>query len=111
MIINSMKNRIYFNNDNKAYANISIKKHTIIIELIKVLPEYRNKHLATNLMKDILAYIKQILKDIKRVILSPLPLDTDGLKLNALMKFYQNFGFKQSKYHDIYAPYKMIKTL
>lgn len=105
------KNRIYFNENDKAFANISIKKKVLTLELIKVPNKFRKKHLASKLMKDVLLFIKNNLSDKRKLILNPLPLDSTGLKLDALICFYKNFGFKNSKSHTLSDPYKMIKVL
>ncbi len=97
MSIEIINNRIYFNDNNKAFANIRINESTkyAYIELLKVVPEHRHKHLASSIMIKILSYIKNTA--IKHIELNPLPLDTSGLKLHELIAFYTKLGFKKSR--------------
>lgn len=110
MIIKEEKNRVYFNYDDKSFANISIKEDTVRLELIKTLPQFRKFHIATKLMLQILQYIKEQ-KLYKIIYLNPLPLDRLGLDLEQLIVFYSKFGFKSSPLKDQHCPYLMEKHL
>ncbi|MEA3354734.1 MAG: GNAT family N-acetyltransferase [Campylobacterota bacterium] len=113
MEILKKNNRIYFNDNNKAFANISID-HTnnrVKLELIKVIPDYRNRKIATNLMSNILQYISRNLYDINTIILNPLPLDGNGLSHEKLITFYRKFGFTMLLHGNRNSPYLMLKNL
>ena len=111
MKIISKNNRIYFNDEDKSFINITTnsKTNSAFIDLVKVVPEYRNNKLATNLMNKVLNYIKS--KGFNIVSLNPLPLDQDGLNLNQLIKFYKKFDFLQSAKKDISYPYLMSRII
>lgn len=96
MSIKIINNRIYFNDDNKAFVNARIDSVNsyAYIELLKVVPRHRNKHLASRIMIKVLSYIKN--QAIKRIELNPLPLDSSGLTLPQLIEFYTKLGFKKS---------------
>lgn len=108
MEITQKENRVYFNYDDKAYANISIHKKTIRLELIKTLPKFRKCGYATRLFIEVLKYIRAKFKSYA-LYLNPLPLDPNGLKLQQLINFYKKFGFRQSSKCDKYEPYLMEK--
>lgn len=110
MEIKEENNRIYFNYDDKSYANISIEDNKICLELIKTSPKFRHCGFAKRLLAEILKYIKLRFKSF-RIYLDPLPLDTNGLNINQLISFYNKFGFKESKQRDIHHPYLMVKFL
>lgn len=96
MKIEKRTNKIFFNNQNRAYGNITIENDTATIELIKVLPEFRGKNLAASLLEYIIFYTKKNLRNIRKIELTPLPIDTNGLKINQLVKFYERHGFRKS---------------
>lgn len=104
MGIEIINNRIYFNDDNKAFANalIDVKNNYAYIELLKVVPNHRHKHLASRLMRMLLAYIRNM--SINQIELNPVPLDTTGLKLNELICFYSKLGFVKSANKDDFKP-------
>lgn len=110
MGIEIINNRIYFNDDNKAFANalIDATNSYAYIELLKVVPEYRQQHLASKLMRILLSYIKNM--SIQQIELNPIPLDTTGLKLNELISFYSKLGFIKSVNQSEYRPNLMSLT-
>lgn len=110
MTIKKENNRIYFNYDNKCFANISIKEDTLELQLIETLPQFRRFQIATKLMINILHYIKEQ-NYFKVIYLNPLPLDRFGLNLNQLIHFYSKFGFSFSELKDIHKPNLMEKRL
>ncbi|HIP12638.1 MAG TPA: N-acetyltransferase, partial [Arcobacter sp.] len=62
MKIKEKNNKIYFNHEDKSFANITINKinKSVYLELIKVLPEFRNNHLASIMMKEVIIYLKKL---------------------------------------------------
>lgn len=103
-------NRFYFSYVNKSFANLSIKDYKSKLELIKTVPDSRNKGLATNLLSEIIDFLKRK-KKCKLLYANPLPLDNNGLKLDELIKFYIKHGFRKSNKSNIYEPYLMVKEL
>ena len=77
------------------------------IALIYVEEAYRDQGYGKKLMEYILHYIKAVCPDTNKIILSPLPLDNNGLKLKDLIEFYRKFGFKESDIHLKDKPYIM----
>lgn len=107
MIAEIKNNKIFFNEEDKAFANLTFDKNnkSIHLELIKVVPKYRRMHLATLLMKELLLYVDR--SGYTYVDLNPLPLDKQGMNLKQLMVFYEKFGFKLSENNPKYSPYLM----
>jgi len=105
------KNKIYFNDNNISFANVTIdyKTNIVFLELLKVVPEYRNSNLAKNILTKIIAYIKSI--GYKLINLNPLPLDRNGLNLDQLIDFYKKFNFISSSNYDRAYPYMMSRVL
>ncbi|RXJ89134.1 hypothetical protein CRV01_10990 [Arcobacter sp. CECT 8983] len=104
------KDKILFNNNDISFGNLSINNDTLTLEIIKTQPAFRNQKYGTNTLKGILKYISKELK-YKKIYLNPLPLDSDGLKLEKLITFYKKFGFIKSNRADISYPYLMEKEL
>ncbi len=104
-------NKIYFNNDDKSFANVTIntKKNSVFLELIKVLPTYRKNHLASRMLSTVMKYIKNL--GYKIINLNPLPLDMNGLNLTELINFYQKYNFKSAIIQDRAYPYMMSRNL
>lgn len=111
MEIKQLKNRTYFNIDNKAYANISFEEEykIVCIELIKVDLEYRQNGFASTLFDKVIEYIKT--SGYKRIELNPLPLDRHGLNLNELISFYKRRGFNVTCENRRESPYLMQKLI
>ncbi len=111
MDIKQKNSKIYFNDDNKSFTNITINKKTnsAFIELIKVLPKYRNNKLATKLLRKVIEYLKVL--GYKLISLNPLPIERDGLNLNQLIVFYRNFNFVSSSRYNRTYPYLMNKKI
>ncbi len=103
-------NRFYFNYLDKSFANLSIKNNSMKLELIKTVPAFRNMGLATNLLTEIIAFLKRE-KKCKFLFVNPLPLESSGLKFDSLIKFYIKYGFKKSNKADMHEPYLMVKEL
>jgi GNAT superfamily N-acetyltransferase len=101
-------NRIYFNDKNKAFANITIDGDKVNLELLKVIPAHRAMGLAKELMYKIMQYIRYTLFKAKQITLNPLPLDSSGLTLDELILFYTKFGFKRSYLYQRESPYHMV---
>jgi len=110
MKIEEKENRVFFNYDDKSFANISINKESLKLELLETLPKFRHQHNATKLMKIILNYIIKRHKE-KKIYLNPLPLDRWGLKLEKLVAFYAKFGFKSSSKKERHCPFLMEKAI
>ena len=110
MKIKKVNDRIYFNYNNKSFANVSIKGNNIKLELLETLPKFRNSHFASNLMQDIINYLKS-LDTYKMIYLNPLPLDRFGLELEDLIKFYKKFNFYESSKKDIHCPFLMQRAI
>lgn len=106
MVIEQRKNQTHFSNK-YSHGKVCCEKHTIEISMMYVEPQYRNKGYGKKLMEYILEHINIIYPETKMVILSPLPLDTEGLNLKKLMGFYSNFGFKKSVVCPKDKPYMM----
>ena len=111
MKVDTTKNRIYFNDDNIALGNITIDVNTATLELIKVVPQHRGRKLARNLLSKIIEYIKNNFKNINKITLQPLPLDSTGLSLNDLIAFYKKFKFNKSTNTSRYNPNMLVKYL
>lgn len=113
MFIEKKNNKITFKYLDKAYAHIHIdeKKSEIFIDVIRVLQPFRNNGIATMILKEILTYVTFFLQSIKKISLSPLPLDTTGLNLEELINFYKKFGFSLCSSKDISTPYLMSKNI
>lgn len=110
MKIKVKENKIYFD-DGKVFGNIKVKEKSVNIELIKVLPPYRHKRLATSFVEYVLRYINSNIKNANRITLTPLPLDSDGLNIEQLISFYENFGFRRDNLTNSFEKYKMTKYL
>jgi len=111
MKITKKDNRIYFDYKDISYANINIKDTFVKIELIKTQPKHRGQKFASKILNYIINYIKINFKDISKVILSPLPLDTNGLKLNELISFYTKYNFIKSNNCSRSEPYLMVRYI
>ena len=111
MKVDTTKNRIYFNDDNIALGNITIDVNTATLELIKVVPQHRGKKLARKLLTKIIEYIKNNFKNINKITLQPLPLDSTGLSLNDLIAFYKKFKFNKSTNTSRSNPNMLVKYL
>ena len=111
MRVDTNNNRVYFNDNNIALGNITIDVDTATIELIKVLPQYRGKKLARNLLTKIIEHIKINFKNIDKITLQPLPLDSTGLRLNDLIAFYKKFQFNKSINTSRCNPNMLVKYL
>ncbi|NVJ53504.1 MAG: hypothetical protein HWD90_07395 [Campylobacteraceae bacterium] len=110
MKILKKKDKILFNNNDISFGNLSINNDVLTLEIIKTLPAFRNQKYATKTLKGILEYISKEIK-YKKIYLNPLPLDSNGLKLEKLITFYKKFGFTNSSNADISYPYLMEKKL
>jgi GNAT superfamily N-acetyltransferase len=110
MNIIEKENRIFFE-DNCSYGNISINNTLIKIEMIRVLPKYRGKGLASKLLKLILVYIQKHFTHAK-IVLSPLPISTGAeekkLNLEQLISFYKEYKFQESNEKSREEPYLMV---
>jgi hypothetical protein len=62
-------------------------------------------------MIKILEYIKINYENITHISLSPTPLDSNGLNIEQLIRFYEKLGFKKAKICDLYYPNIMEKKL
>lgn len=113
MHIEKKDNRIHFKYSDKAYAIVALDKNnsTVTLDTIRVFEPFRNRGIATNVMKNILIYIATFFKSIKKIVLNPLPLDTNGLNIQQLINFYKKFGFDSLKNYDRATPYLMSKTI
>jgi ribosomal protein S18 acetylase RimI-like enzyme len=112
MTITQKDDTIIFNDlDEKSLANISLNKNhdLAFLELIKVDQKCRRRRCATRMMYKMLKYLKS--HHYKKISLSPLPLEANGIKLNELISFYEYFGFKKSIHADQTYPYLMEKNL
>ena len=111
MEITKKNNKIYFNDNDIATANLSVKKRSqaVYLELIKVDKRYRRKKYATKMIYGVLDYLKE--NSYTYISLSPLPLEADGISLDELISFYEYFGFRRSIDADYTYPYLMEKTL
>ena len=103
-------NRIYFNYDEKSFANVSIDNGFAKIELIKTLPKFRNKKLASKLLNKIINYLLKE-KKFKHLYANPLPLNHEGLNLEQLIMFYEKHGFIKVKDKSKHEPYLMVREL
>lgn len=111
MDIIEKNNKIYFDNDNKSYGNITLENDSATIELIKVLPEYRGGRLGSSLLSQIIEFISENFEFIRKIELMPLSLDKNGLDHSQLMSFYERYGFNQSPVTTKHRPYLMVKHL
>lgn len=113
MIIERKDSRIFFKYKDKAYASIGLDttNEKVTIDIIKVLPSFRKNGIATMIIKKILEYVSLFLTKVKTIVLSPLPLDSDGLNLEQLINFYKKFGFNPCPTTDISTPYLMSKNV
>ena len=111
MRITKKENRIYFDYQDISSANINIKDGFVKIELIKTNLQYRGQKFASKILNYIIDYIKINFKNIKKVILSPLPLDIHGLKINDLISFYTRYKFVKSDVYCISEPHLMVRYL
>ncbi|MEA3353315.1 MAG: GNAT family N-acetyltransferase [Campylobacterota bacterium] len=111
MKIEIKNNKIYCNYFGKAYANITNNRFYATIEIIKVDPQFRGKKIATALLSSIIKYIRQNIKNIKMIVLSPLPLDSNGLKIEQLVNFYKRYNFSPINNPPIHSPYMMSLKL
>ena len=114
MNITRQDNRVYFNDNNISFGNISIHESFIKIEMIRIIPQFRGKGLSRNFFTTILQYIKQNLT-CKKILLSPLPINNGGeelrLEFEELINFYKKFDFKISEEKSQEEPYLMVKYL
>jgi len=114
MEIIKKENRIYFNDNDISFGNISIHDTYIKIEMIRIIPEYRGQGLGHKLFIFIINYIRKNF-NCKKIILSPLPIKTGGdeniLNLEQLVIFYKKFGFKMSEETTKEEPYLMVLKL
>lgn len=111
MNINQKENRIYFNENDTSYGNISIKDGLVKIELIRVNEKYRGQGLASKLLEKMIQYIKNHYHHVK-IVLSPMPMSFGGanesiFSLEQLIKFYKNHKFKESKNKTREEPFLM----
>lgn len=106
MIVKEKKNEILFTNK-YCFGKITLLDDLIEISLMKVELKWRNKGYGTKFMEYILSHIKTNFPSIKKVILSPLPLDRNGLVLKDLIAFYKKCGFKNSDDCSKDKPYMM----
>jgi GNAT superfamily N-acetyltransferase len=107
MKIDTRNNRIFFNDLDKAYGNISIENNIATIELIKVNQNFRGLNLAAKLLQYIISYVKKYFKNINKIELTPLPIDTNGLKIDQLISFYERYGFRRVYSSGTYNTYLM----
>lgn len=110
MKILKKEDKILFNNNDISFGNLSINNDVLTLEIIKTLPAFRNQKYGTKTLKGILEYISKEIK-YKKIYLNPLPLDSNGLRLEGLIIFYEKFGFKKSSKANISYPYLMEKKL
>lgn len=113
MFIEKKDTKIIFNYRDKAYAIMDIDSlnSEIRLNILRVSNPFRNMGIATFVMKEILNYISKFFNSIKKITLSPLPLDTNGLNHQQLISFYKKFGFKLCQSNDISTPYLMSKDI
>jgi hypothetical protein len=111
MKVDTTNNRIYFNENNIAQGNVTIGVDTAILELIKVVPKHRGKKLAKSLLTKIIKHIKCNFKNIDKITLQPLPLDSTGLSLKDLIAFYKKFKFNKSTNTSRSNPHMLVKYL
>lgn len=114
MKINQKENRIFFNENNMFYGNISVNNGLVKIELIRVYEKYRGKGFATKLLQKMIQYIKNHYKHVK-IILSPMPISSGGdesmLNLQQLIKFYKKNKFTESSEKTREEPFLMERYL
>lgn len=101
-------NKIFFTN-RYAKGIITIENNQAEISLVKVDRDFRGLGYGKSLMKTLLNFIQERLNNIKKVFLSPLPLDRSGLTKQELVSFYSKFNFQPSSTPPRYAPYMMEK--
>lgn len=104
------EDKMFFNNNDISFGNVSIKNDVLFLEIIKTLPAFRNLNYATNTLSGILSFVKRERK-YKKIYLNPLPLDTNGLNLEKLICFYEKFGFIKSSEANRAYPFLMEKNL
>lgn len=110
MVIRQNGNETFFINK-YCHGKITCIDLVIEVSMMQVEVKYRQKGYAKKLMKYILHYIQAVYPNTKKIILSPLPLASDGLDLESLMKFYKKFGFEESKEHPREKPHMMEMVL
>jgi len=114
MNIIKKENRVYFNDKDIAFGNISIHETFIKIEMIRIIPQFRGKGLSRKFFTSILQYIQQNLT-CKKILLSPMPINNGGeeqrLEFEELVNFYKKFNFKISEEKSQEEPYLMVKYL
>lgn len=106
MIVKQDENKIYFQNK-YCHAKIEVDNQLAEICMIQVEPIYRNQGYAKKLMSYLMSFIKARYPNTRKIILSPLPLDRNGLQLKALRIFYQKYGFKDARLKPQDKPYMM----
>ena len=111
MKITKINNRIYFNDNECAFANITLheKEHLAYFELIKVKKEFRHQGKASILFEKVLLYVKE--NGFKIIELNPFPLERGALNIDELIEFYTKHGFMKSPKMDRAKPYLMCKQL
>ena len=111
MNVNRIDNKIFFNDEEKAFANITIGKYSVKIELLKVEQAYRGMKLASNLLSKIISFIKTNILHVKEIVLSPLPLEKSGLNIDELISFYERYSFIKPYTTPISEPFRMVKYI
>lgn len=110
MDIKTIDNQIFFYYKNSR-AKIIYNELFIEIQLIYVEKCCRNRGLGKELLLKVLNYIEKSYKNIKKVILSPLPFDQNStLKIDHLINFYSKYNFKFSNKPPMHSPYQMERT-
>lgn len=108
MRVLSKNNKIFIEDEKIAFLNAHILNcHIISIEIIKVKREFRNKNYAKKILQKAIEYFKTL--GFKQIKLTALPLDTQGLNINQLKKFYRNFNFFEEEPSK--NSHKMIRYL
>lgn len=110
MKIRKTNNKIYFNYEEKSFGNITVSDNCATIELIKVIPSFRGARLATRTLLNIISYIRVNLKNITKIELTPLPLESNGLNYDQLVGFYKKYGFQKS-YLDKFNKNLMVRYI
>lgn len=106
MVIKKQSNKTFFENK-YGYGQITVLEEFIEISIMRVELKYRDQGYGKKLMRYLLNHIQIHYPIGKRIILSPLPLDEEGLKLKDLIGFYKKFRFRESDIHPKDKPYMM----
>lgn len=61
------EDKMFFNNNDVSFGNVSVKNDVLFLEIIKTLPAFRNLNYATNTLLGILSFVKRD-KNIKKFI-------------------------------------------